>query len=83
VDLGVNWISEQKVDFQNQCAMPAYASMDVHYGYAVNALEFGLGVKNLADSKFYTLAVNCAGNEPGGIYAEAGRQVLASMKLKF
>lgn len=83
VDMGLSWISEQKVNFQNQCAMPGYTTLDMHYGYAVHAMELGLGVKNLADSKFYTLAVNCADSAPGGIYAEAGRQVMASIKLKF
>jgi iron complex outermembrane receptor protein len=83
LDLGLNWVSAQKVNFQNQCSMPAYATVDTHYAYAVNAWELGLGVKNLADAKFYTFAANCAGSAPGGIYPEAGREVIASVKVKF
>jgi iron complex outermembrane receptor protein len=83
VDLGLNWISSQKLNFQNQCSMPAYTTVDMHYAYAVKAWELGLGVKNLADSRFFTYAANCAGSVPGGIYPEAGREVMASVKVKF
>jgi iron complex outermembrane receptor protein len=83
LDLGLNWVSGQKVNFQNQCSMPGYTTVDMHHAYVVKAWELGLGVKNLADTKFYTYAANCAGSVPGGIYPEAGREVMASAKLKF
>lgn len=83
VDLGLNWVSAQKVDFQNKCSMPAYTTVDMHYAYAVNAWELGLGVKNLADEQSYTFAANCVGSVPGGIYPAAGREVMASLKVKF
>ena len=83
LDLGVNWVASQKVDFANQCSVPAYSTVDVHYAYAMRNTEVSLGVTNLADTKFYTFAADCIGSVPDGIYLEPGRAVMATVRLKF
>ncbi len=83
LDAGVNWVSEQSPTFANQCNIPAYTTVDARYAYTVGKLELALGVKNLADSKYYTLAYACAGGAPTSIYPEVGRTVTASAQFSF
>jgi iron complex outermembrane recepter protein len=80
---GVNWVSSQHPDFDNQCRMPSYATADLRYAYTWRQAELSLGVANLTDRKFYTQAFACANGEPTAIYPEAGRAVTVSLRLKF
>ncbi|MDE2418115.1 MAG: TonB-dependent receptor [Burkholderiales bacterium] len=83
VDMGVNWVSSQYVDFDNVCSIPAYSTVDARYAYAMGNVEFALGVKNLGDRKYFTQAFTCTAGVVGGIYPEAGRSVSASVQVKF
>lgn len=83
VDAGVNWVASQSPTFSNLCSIPAYTTVDMRYGYTVGALEWAVGVKNLADAKYYTLAYGCTAGVTTSIYPEAGRSVVASVQLKF
>jgi iron complex outermembrane recepter protein len=83
LDFGINWVSSQQVDFQNQCSVPAYSTMDLRYALTLRSVELSLGVKNLTDARFYTYAANCAGNLPNGIYIEPGRSATATVKVTF
>lgn len=80
---GLNWASSQNPDFANLCTMPAYATMDLQYGYQMKNLEFAVGVNNLTDRKYYTQAFTCSAGVTNGIYPEAGRTVTASLRVKF
>jgi iron complex outermembrane receptor protein len=42
-----------------------------------------VGVRNLADRKFYTQAFACAGGRPTSVYPEAGRAFTAAVRVKF
>ena len=83
VDAGVNWVASQSPTFDNLCSIPAYTTVDVRYGYTVGKLEWALGVKNLADTKYYTLAYGCTAGVTTSVYPEAGRSVVASVQMKF
>jgi iron complex outermembrane receptor protein len=84
LNMGVTWVSAQYPDFANKCSMPAYSILDARYAYSTKAAELSLGVSNLADAKHFTLAYGCtAGGQATSIYPEAGRAVVATMKLKF
>lgn len=83
LDAGVNWVASQSPTFDNQCSMPAYTTVDMRYAYTVGPLEWALGVKNLADTKHYTLAYGCTAGVTTSIYPEAGRSVVASVQMKF
>ena len=83
VDVGVNWVSSQSPTFDNQCSMPAYSTVDARYAYTAGKLELAIGVKNLGDVKYYTLAYGCAGGVTTSIYPEAGRAVTASVQMRF
>lgn len=83
VDVGVNWVSSQSPTFDNQCSMPAYSTVDARYAYTAGKLELAIGVKNLGDVKYYTLAYGCTAGATTSIYPEAGRAVTASAQLRF
>jgi iron complex outermembrane receptor protein len=83
LDGGVTWVSEQSPDFANACKMPSYAILDLRYAYKYQNAEFALGVANLTNEKYYTLAYACAGSLPTYVYPEAGRNFTASVRLKF
>ncbi len=83
LDAGVNWVAEQSPTFANQCSIPSYTTVDARYAYTVGKLELALGVKNLADAKYYTLAYACAGAVATSIYPEVGRTVTASAQFSF
>ncbi len=80
---GVRWVSTQYVDFDNRCSIPAYSTVDVRYAYTTGKVEFALGVKNLADTKYYTQAFTCTAGVTNGVYPEPGRAVTASVQFKF
>lgn len=83
LDLGVNWVSSQSPTFDNQCSVPSYSTVDARYAYTAGTLELALGVKNLGDVKYYTLAYGCTAGVTTSIYPEAGRSVTASAQLRF
>lgn len=83
VGAGVNWVSEQRVDFANVCKIPAYITLDARYAYQFKNAELALGIANLGDEKYYTYAYGCTSGVTGGIYPEAGRTVTASLRVKF
>ncbi len=80
---GVNWVSSQHPDFENQCSMPAYTTADTRYAYQWQNVEFSLGITNLFDRKFYTQAFRCDAGVTNSIYSEAGRAVVAAVRVKF
>lgn len=83
LDAGMNWVSDQSATFSNQCTIPSYTTVDARYAYTVGQLELALGVKNLADTKYYTLAYGCAAGVPTSLYPEPGRSVTASVQFSF
>ncbi|MFC5523662.1 TonB-dependent receptor [Polaromonas jejuensis] len=80
---GLNWVSSQHPDFANQCSIPAYTTADARYAYQWQNVEVSLGITNLFDRKFYTQAFRCAAGVTASIYPEAGRAVVAAVRLKF
>ena len=80
---GVNWVSAQSPDFANQCKIPSYATADLRYAYTYRNAEFGLGVANLTNRKYYTQAFDCLAGVTNSIYPETGRAVTASVRVKF
>lgn len=83
VDGGLNWVSAQNPDFANLCTMSAYTTMDVRYAYQFRNAELALGLNNLTDNKYYTQAFGCTAGVTTSIYPEAGRTVMASLRLRF
>lgn len=79
----LKWVDTQYPTFANDCAMPAYATMDLRYSYQIRDAELALGVANLADAKYYSVAQRCSNGAPTAIYPEAGRTATASVRLKF
>lgn len=80
---GVTWVSSQYADFDNQCSIPAYSTVDARYAYTTGKVELAVGVKNLADTKYYTQAYACTAGVTAGIYPEPGRAVAATVQVKF
>ncbi len=80
---GVNWVASQSPDFANACRMPSYATADVRYAYQWGAAEMSVGINNLGDRKYYTLAYGCTAGVTQAIYPEAGRSVTAALRYKF
>lgn len=80
---GVNWVASQSPDFANACRMPSYVTADVRYAYQWGAAEMSVGINNLGDRKYYTLAYGCAAGVTQAIYPEAGRSVTAALRYKF
>ena len=76
-------MASQSPDFDNACRMPSYATADVRYAYQLGRAELSLGINNLTDSKYYTLAYRCTAGVTQAIYPEAGRAVTASVRFKF
>ena len=84
LNAGVQWVSSQSPDFGNTCTMPAYATADLRYAYQWGAAELALGIANLTDRKYYTLAFGCtAAGVATAIYPEAGRTFTASLRYQF
>jgi iron complex outermembrane receptor protein len=79
----VNMVSSQSPDFANQCSMPAYTTADARYAYRRGEVELSLGVVNLTDKKYYTQAFSCVGGIVNSIYPEAGRSLVASVRVGF
>ena len=83
IDGGVNIVSSQSPDFNNACRMPSYTTADLRYAYQWSLAELAVGVNNLGNTKYYTLAFSCKDGVVGGIYPEAGRAITASVRLHF
>lgn len=79
----VSAVSSQHPDFANACRMPSYTTVDLRYAFKADAVELALGVANLADRKYYTLAYACASGQPTSVYPEAGRGLVASARVSF
>ena len=82
-DGGVNLVSSQHPDFDNDCKMPSYTTADLSYSYRWRLAELAVGVNNLTDKRFYTQAFSCVNGAVSSIYPEAGRAVTASLRLHF
>ena len=84
VDAVVNYVSSQTPDFENACTMPAHTTADLRYAYQWQMLEFALGVTNVTDKKYYTLAFRCdASGQTSSIYPEDGRAFTGSIRIQF
>ena len=83
VDAGVNYVSSQTPDFENACTMPAHTTLDLRYAYQWQMLEFALGVTNVTDKQYYTLAFRCVGGQTSSIYPEDGRAFTGSVRIQF
>ncbi|MBC7995697.1 MAG: TonB-dependent receptor [Rhizobacter sp.] len=79
----VNMVSSQSPDFANRCSMPSYTTADARYAYRQGDVQLSLGVANLTDKKYYTQAFRCVGGTTSSIYPEAGRSVVASLRVGF
>lgn len=79
----LKWVDSQYPTFANDCAMPAYSTVDLRYRYQIRDAEFALAVANLADAKYYSVAQSCSNGAPAAIYPEAGRTATASVRVKF
>lgn len=80
---GVQLMSAQHPDFENQCRIPGYGTVRARYAYQWNDVEFALGITNLTDRRFYTQAYRCLGGVTSSIYPEAGRAATASVAVRF
>lgn len=83
LDAIVSYVSSQSPDFANVCSIPSRTTADLRYAYRWQQAEFALGVLNLTDRKYYTLAFGCTAGETTSIYPEAGRTVAASVRVSF
>lgn len=83
VNTGVVWVSSQNVDFNNACTVPSYATVDARYAYQWRNVEMSLGLSNLLDAKYYTMAFSCTAGITNGIYPEAGRAATAALRVSF
>ena len=83
IDGGVNLVSSQHPDFNNECKMPSYTTADLSYSYHWRWAELAVGVNNLTDRRHYTQAFSCVNGAVSAIYPEAGRAVTASLRLHF
>jgi len=83
IDGGVNLVSSQNPDNDNACRMPSYTTADLRYAYRWSLAELAVGVSNLGNTKYYTLAFKCTNGVVGSIYPEAGRAITASVRLHF
>lgn len=83
VNAGVNWVSSQSVDVDNQCSISSYTTFSAGYSYQLRNMEFSFGVSNLTDLKYYTVAFTCTAGVINGIYPEAGRAWKAAARFVF
>lgn len=80
---GLNWVGARSADFANQCRMPSYTTADVRYALQWKDVELSLSINNLFDRQYYTLGFGCSGGQVAAIYPEAGRTLLASLRMTF
>ena len=83
ISAGVQWVSTQRPDFANACAMPSYATFDARYAYKFANAEVSLGATNLANRKYYSQAFDCIAGVTNAIYPDAGRAVTATLRVNF
>lgn len=80
---GLNWVGSQYADFANQCRVPSYTTVDARYAFKWDRAELSLGIQNLFDRQYYTLAYGCSGGLPTAVYPEAGRTLVAAVRMSF
>ena len=82
-DLGVQWLRALRYgnDFDNSCLaqVPAFATLDGHYGYKVGAWQLELAASNLTDRRHYGDARACRSS----IYQNDTRQLRLSARYQF
>lgn len=82
-DLGVQWLRALRYgnDFDNSCLarVPAFATLDGHYGYKAGAWQFELAASNLANRRHYGAARACRSS----IYQNDTRQLRLSARYQF
>jgi iron complex outermembrane receptor protein len=83
VSSGITWVSSQYVDQAKTCSVPAYSTVDARYAYSAGRVEFAVGVKNLANAKYFALSYGCPGSPSDSVYPEPGRSVVATVQAKF
>jgi iron complex outermembrane receptor protein len=79
---GVNWVGARYADFDNQCRIPDYTTVDLRYARKFSNAEFSLSANNLLDHQFYTNAT-CSTAKVLSVYPEAGRTFLAAVRVNF
>ncbi len=80
---GVNWVGARYADFANQCRMPSYTTADVRYARQLKGMELSLSISNLFDRQYYTLGFGCSGGQTASVYPEAGRALVAGLRVSF
>jgi len=83
VVVNLNWVGQSYADFNNTCTVPAHTTLDLAYARSWGQAEFTLGIRNLADKRYFTSAFSCVAGQVGGIYPEAGRTLTAAVRLNF
>ncbi|OYO26394.1 TonB-dependent receptor [Janthinobacterium sp. PC23-8] len=82
-DLGVRWLRALRYgnDFDNSCLaqVPAFATVDGHYGYKAGAWQLELAAGNLTNRRHYGAARACR----SGIYQNDTRQLRLSARYQF
>ncbi|OBV39208.1 iron complex outermembrane recepter protein [Janthinobacterium psychrotolerans] len=82
-DLGVQWLRALRYgnDFGHSCLarVPAFATLDGHYGYKVGAWQLELAASNLANRRHYGAARACRSS----IYQNDTRQLRLSARYRF
>ncbi len=53
------------------------------YARSWGQAEFTLGIRNLADKRYFTSAFSCTAGQADAIYPEAGRTLTAAVRLNF
>lgn len=83
LDTVLRLVSSQHPDAANECSMPRYTTADLRYAFRRDGLELALGISNVTDRKYYTLAFQCIAGQTSAIYPEDGRAFTASVRLSF
>lgn len=79
----INWVGTRYADFANQCRMPSYTTADVRYARQWDNVELSLSVNNVFDRQYYTLGFGCSGGQATSVYPEAGRSLVAALRVSF
>jgi iron complex outermembrane receptor protein len=81
-----HWFSAQRVsgDFSSSCSdkIPGFALHDIFYFNQIDAWQWSVGVKNVADKNYYTVRTRCNPTSRS-VYPEVGRSFIMSGKYLF